>query len=274
MAAVDASEITAQPPSPARAAVGRAAVARRSRMVAALKLLLPAAALTVVAVVLAWPDLAPEDRKLRLADAAQTPQVIDQLKMSHPRYVGEDEKGRPFVVTGLEAIQDSPKAPEVRLTAPKADLTQLNDAWVIVSAERGVYHRPQHQLVLDGSVAVFQDDGTELHTEHADIDLKAGSAQGDVPVRGQGPAGSLTGEGFELRERGRWILLKGKSTVILRETSGPAKPAAAATTTASPTPTPPVATATGAAKKPAAVKTTDGKKSDPKKSDAAKAKAQ
>lgn len=239
----------------------RGAVARRSRIVSALKLLLPAAALTVVAVVLVWPDLAPEDRKLRLADAAQTPQMIDQLRMANPRYVGEDEKHRPYVVTGTEAIQDSPKAPEVRLTAPKADLTQLNDSWIIVSSERGVYHRARHEMSLDGSVNLFQDDGTELHTEHADLNLKAGSAQGDVPVSGQGPAGILAGEGFELRERGRWIFLKGKSSVILRGTTGKAPPAEPAP----PPPPPKPAPKPTDAKKPAATKKpAEAKKPAPK----------
>jgi lipopolysaccharide export system protein LptC len=75
--------------------------------------------------------------------------------------------------------------------------------WIYVEARAGIYDRRGSNLDLAGRVTVHHDDGTQFVTDAAKVDLAAGGAAGDAPVAAQGPFGTLTAEGFRLRDRGQ-----------------------------------------------------------------------
>ena len=54
-----------------------------------------------------------------------------------------------------------------------------------------------------------------LVTDTAAIEMNAGNAQGDAPVAAQGPFGTLTAEGFRLRDRGQVVVFTGRSHLTL-----------------------------------------------------------
>jgi lipopolysaccharide export system protein LptC len=56
---------------------------------------------------------------------------------------------------------------------------------------------------------VFSDDGYELHTVRADLDLKKGLFRGPVEVTGQGPTGTLRADTFEVDRKTNQIVLQG-----------------------------------------------------------------
>ena len=186
-----------------------------SRWVSGLKLLLPAAALVIVSLVLAWPQIMPDEKRFRLTPAKVTSEDTDSLRMLRPRFVGTDEKQRPFTVTADEATQSAPNSPRVQLTLPHADMTMESGAWVTVSARTGLYQRDAQTLHLKGRVDVYHDSGAEFHTEEALIDMAAGKVTGRQPVQGQGPAGTISGEGFEIINRGETVIFTGRSKVVL-----------------------------------------------------------
>jgi lipopolysaccharide export system protein LptC len=187
----------------------------RSRRVAYLKLMLPAVALVIVTLILAWPQLVRDDARLRFGGSRITLEEADTLRMLNARYVGVDDQQRPYVVTSALASRESPHAPQTHLQTPKADMTTSNGAWVAVSAQTGVYHNDAKQLDLAGEVSLFHDNGTEMHTERARVDLSAGSAAGDDPVDGQGPNLTITSIGFRLYDRGTRIVFTGKSHLVI-----------------------------------------------------------
>ena len=101
------------------------------------------------------------------------------------------------------------------LEFPKADLTLQGGAWLALAAETGVFLKSSQTLDLAGKVNLFHDRGYEIRTERARIDLKQGTASGDVAVTGQGPFGTLQSEGFQLLNQGRRILFTGKARLVL-----------------------------------------------------------
>jgi lipopolysaccharide export system protein LptC len=187
----------------------------RSRRIAYLKLVLPAAALLIVSLILAWPQVVRDDNRVRFGASRITPDEADTLRMLNARYVGTDTQQRPYVVTAALATRESAHAPRTDLQAPKADMTTSNGAWVAVTAETGVYHNLARLLDLAGDVSLFHDGGTEFHTARAQVDLNAGAASGDDPVAGQGPTSTITAEGFRLYDRGAVIIFTGKSHLVL-----------------------------------------------------------
>ena len=136
--------------------------------------------------------------------------------MIKARYVGSDEKNRPFTVTADMANQASPQSDLVILSVPAADMTLENGKWVALTAKSGEYYQKAKRLVLKGQVSLFHDDGYTVQTEIARIDLGAGSADGNKPVIAYGPAGKLRAEGFRIVDKGRRIVFTGKSHLVMR----------------------------------------------------------
>src|ERR1700733_11946093 len=186
----------------------------RSRRVAYLKLMLPAVALLIVTLILAWPQIGSDHNRVRFGGHISADEA-DTLRMINARYVGVDDQQRPYVVTSALATRDSAHAPSTDLKTPKADMTTASGAWVAVTAETGIYHNDAKLLDLAGDVSVFHDGGTEFHTTTARVDLSAGSAAGDDPVAGQGPTGTVTSDGFRLYDRGAHIIFTGKAHMVL-----------------------------------------------------------
>jgi lipopolysaccharide export system protein LptC len=92
----------------------------------------------------------------------------------------------------------------------------MNDGtWLALTAKVGYYDRQTELLDLVGDVNLFHDQGFEVRTEKAQVDLKGGTASGDLPVEGQGPSGTLTAEGFRAIDSGKTVIFTGKSKMIL-----------------------------------------------------------
>ena len=195
---------------------------RRSLHVAALKGFLPVLACAIIALILAWPHLMPEDNRFRLQSVKVGAQDIEALRMTNARYVGVDEEQRPYVITAVTAIQSAGDSDQVELAEPKADMTMQSGAWAALTAKSGLYRRAANRLDLTGDVSVFHDSGAELHTETATINLATHDVTSTDPTRARGPAGTIQGEGLKILDHGNRIIFVGKSHAVLRHTPGKA----------------------------------------------------
>ena len=189
--------------------------ARASRFVMLMKLLLPAAALAIIGLLLLWPSLLPGRSKFQIGTTRITTSDIDGLRMENPRYVGVDEESRPFQVSAAVATQDRNDGDVVRLNALKADLLASGQSWVALEAAEGVYHKTEQTIDLSGGVTMFHDQGYEMRSTTAKVDLKTGGITSDEPVQGQGMAGAVQGQGLRMYDRGTRVVFTGKSRVVL-----------------------------------------------------------
>ena len=208
------------PPDAVPAPAAPVTVGGHSRRVAYLKLMLPALALSIVTLVLAWPQLAPEEKRFRLTAARISAEDAETLRMRAAHYYGTDDQGQPYVVTAKEAIQVNARSNNIDMVDPKADLTAKSGAWMALTGDSGTYHQDKRTLDLVGDVSLFHDNGTEFHTTRAAVDFTNSSASGDDPVDGQGPSGLVNGEGFRLYDRGARIVFTGKARVVLYRDPG------------------------------------------------------
>ena len=193
---------------------------RYSRFVRVMKVTLPALAVVLLALVVIWPHLSFDDSKFRVGFAALSPDAVKTLAMINARYFGIDQNGHPYTVTSDTATQRDQQPDIIDLANPKADFTSKSGGAVFVGADRGYYHQKDQLLDLAGNVSFYHENGTEMHTEEAHIDLKTDSAHGEVAVHGQGPGGTLEGEGFVMAGKGTDIVVTGRSTLSLRGASG------------------------------------------------------
>ncbi|MEA2783033.1 MAG: lipopolysaccharide export system protein LptC [Rhodospirillaceae bacterium] len=191
---------------------------RHSRMVAAMRLVLPALAAVLLGLLALWSKFGLDGNRLLLDVRSAGRTTIDSMTMSNPHFEGIDEKKRPFNVTAERATQLDKNGDVVDLHGPQADITLENGAWLALSADNGRYQRKEQLLNLGGGVSLFHDQGYELHTPVLRVDLATSRASSDQAVQGQGPAGNLTGEGLVISEGGKRMLLTGRSHMKLLTT--------------------------------------------------------
>jgi lipopolysaccharide export system protein LptC len=192
-----------------------------SRFVGLMKLALPATAVALLGLIMAWPRLAPRDEQFQMAFANFNAKSIDTQSMVNPRYYGTDDKNLPFTVTAEIGTQVDPETQAVSLDKPVADLTRADGGSIIANSDLGVFQQRDNSLELYGHVDLYQDKGYEVHSDSAHIDIGPGNAQGDEPTHGKGPTGVIDGEGFRLWDRGSRIIFTGKAKAVLNVAKSP-----------------------------------------------------
>ena len=187
-----------------------------SGFVGLMRYLLPAMAAALLGLVVAWPLVSDGQEGFRVPlteDAA----ADGRLTMINASYQGTDSKNRPFAVRGAEAHQPEGDSPIVHLSGIEADIfgDPAQSGTLSLTADEGLYQRDSEHLDVAGDVKVRSDGGHELHTSKAHINLPAGIAKGDEPVKGKGPLGLLDAGNFTLLDRGEIMVFGGRVRVTL-----------------------------------------------------------
>ena len=124
--------------------------------------------------------------------------VSGDLSMIKPKLHGADSDGNPFTITADKATQDPKNLRQAALTNVEADMSLKDGQWLTATAPHGLLDANARQLQLNGAIAVFTDQGYELHTDLAHIDLAKGVATGPHRVTGQGPSGTFVADRFRI----------------------------------------------------------------------------
>lgn len=188
---------------------------RYSRFVLLSKLVSATVALTLIALVIVWPQLTSRDNAAPVGLSHSGHGDAESLHMVNPRYTGRDENDLPYEVSADLASQETAKSDFIALDNPQADLAMKDGSWVAMTARSGVYGQKSQQLELSGEVNLFHDSGYEFNSTRATVDLSSGAGEGNQPAFGHGPAGEIEGEGFRFTDKGKTIIFTGKSRLVL-----------------------------------------------------------
>jgi len=199
-----------------RRAVEASSSGNYTSFVGTMKIVLPAVAVGIILLVVAWPQFQSHDEGFRVGVSSITPEDAQNLRMVNPRYQGTDKRGEPFAVTAESAVKRSPQSDVVELNNPMADITVAQGSWIALKADYGVYREQDQQLDLVGKVDLYHDDGYEFETLAAHINMVNNTAEGDDPVHGQGPFGTIVSQGFRILDKGQRVIFTGKAHLLLR----------------------------------------------------------
>lgn len=199
-----------------------------SAFVSLMKYGLPIGALLLVGLVFVLPRFGEAEKVATESIKSQIKkQDLENLYMVKVRYSGTDKKDRPYTLLADTARQVSTESELVALEAPKAymELKPGQDgAWVDIRANAGAFYRKRRVLVLFGKVNIyhFQKDkkdaegkGHAVQAEELEINLKTSTARSDKPISANGPLGSLQARGFEVKDRGKTMIFKGKARLTM-----------------------------------------------------------
>jgi len=185
------------------------------RWIVTVKYGLFAAALALTVVVVVWPEFASDTVGVTLPRVSFGSDEF-QLRMDDARYEGADNKNRPYVITAKSALQDTDDQWLVNLNDLKADITMEDGTWIYISAAHGRYHHRRQNLDLRQGINLYIDNGYQLSTQAATVDMATGRVIGTTAVQGHGPAGEVRANGFEAIDFGRIIRLLGDVHMIIR----------------------------------------------------------
>src|SRR5262249_52283275 len=143
---------------------------RRTKVVAAMRLILPATAALLLATLALWSRFGLDTTSFRLSMSSLDLGNLDTLAMSNAHFEGVDEKKRPFSISADKATQVTEDADTIDLNQLQADMTMKDGAWLSLTADSGRLQRSKKLLDLMGQVNLFHDQGYELHTHNVHVD--------------------------------------------------------------------------------------------------------
>jgi lipopolysaccharide export system protein LptC len=182
------------------------------------RLALPVVAVIIVGVVIARLSSDPQQNIADMRKDEKT--TAGEVQLQGARYEGTDREGRAYTIAA-EAASRVPEMPDsVSLTKPKADMVLNDGGWIAISSDNGIYDNAQQSLHLSSNVAVFHDNGHEMHLDDVAIDIKEHTAVSKKPVRGQSSIGQLTAAGMSITDGGDLIVFDGPATLTLTRLRG------------------------------------------------------
>jgi lipopolysaccharide export system protein LptC len=175
---------------------------RRSRLIRALRLALPAAILAIFAAlggavvhhsVTTTPALSEDDGPIRLLN---------------PRFVGRDAKGRAFVVTARSAVRDTRDFQRVILDQPALVIDETGENPTRLASKSGVYHEGTRRLQLNGGVRLTSPQAA-LDTAASLYDTKTGGLVGSGSIQGSGSLGEINAKSYGVYDKGERMIFSG-----------------------------------------------------------------
>ncbi len=187
--------------------------ARYTRFVWRMKRLLSFSAFAIIFAVLAFfvVQRAPRDLSLSFGSIGT---LENDLAMTNPRLSGSDANGNPFVITAKEAVQDVGNPKRYALKTIEADMN-TPEGWLNARAGEGTVDMTAQTMDLKGGIALFTDNGYELHTSIAAVDLRTNVVRGDQPMTGQGPMGAMRADTFQYDRNAGLLTLLGRVSMTM-----------------------------------------------------------
>ncbi|RMB01910.1 hypothetical protein [Eilatimonas milleporae] len=180
-------------PQPAKPASGS-----WDRFVAAMRIVLPVAAIVLGSVTVFWPLLSDTEVSFTLSKE-EVAASDDKVRMTNLRYRGTDAVDRLFTITAASGMQDDPASPRIRLEDLSAQMDLEPGLPARVEARTGVYRLNEGRLSLVGGVELTSGADYALTMSGAEVQIKSRVATGHGNVSGRSRLGTLEAARVEIR---------------------------------------------------------------------------
>lgn len=177
------------------------------KLVRTLKLALPA----LVGVILAFLFFAPLEDKQEvsfLLDKNKVETAPERLRIAAAQYRGQDNLGRPFVLSARSAVQESSANPVVQISDMNAHI-QLDNGPASLNAGRARYNMDTDQVQVVGPIEFAAADGYRMGTSDVNVDLRGHTMASRGPVQGQIPLGQFAANRLQVNLPDRRVVLEG-----------------------------------------------------------------
>jgi lipopolysaccharide export system protein LptC len=174
-----------------------------------LKLALPA----LIGVVLAFLAFSPLEEKQEISfllDKDKVDTAEERLKVTSAQYRGQDNDGRPFVLSARSALQATSATQVVEISDMSAQI-QLDSGPARLLAGRARYNMENDQVDVAGPILLTAADGYQMRTRNVQLDMRARTLQSRGAVEGQMPLGNFSAARLQANLPDRTVVLSGRA---------------------------------------------------------------
>lgn len=208
---------TLEPGTPREVREAAHRVSRHTALVRNLRLAVPALAVGL-AVTYALSATPPRVDRDFAEQFSQIEEGSDGVRLTRPRYSGEDLSGRPFALDATSATRPGSGNENVSLEKPTAKTVNAAGEVVHVSSDTGFYDRSGKRATLTDNVELRQEgqggDFT-LVTDAADIDFEKQTVKSCSGVSGKGKEGTMRADCATLYQDEDRLVLEGGVKIML-----------------------------------------------------------
>jgi lipopolysaccharide export system protein LptC len=140
----------------------------------------------------------------------------ERMRVSNALYRGEDQKGQPFSLTALSAVQQTSADPVVKLDTLHAQI-KMDNGPATLTAPKGTYNMNNEQVGLNGPVAFRSADGYKLDTHDVDLDMQTRKLASRNPVTGTMPLGDFSGDTMQADLDKHIVVLNGHARLHITQ---------------------------------------------------------
>jgi len=179
------------------------------KLVRTLKIALPA----LIGVVLAFLFFAPLEDKQEVSfilDKNKVGSAEERLRLTSVTYRGQDNTGRPFVLSAKSGIQQTSAVQVVDISDMNAQI-QLDNGPARLQAGRAQYQMERDHLNVVGPITFTAADGYRMMTRDVNVDLRARTMRSRGAVEGQMPLGRFTADQLQVNLPDRRVVLSGRA---------------------------------------------------------------
>jgi hypothetical protein len=192
------------------------AARRHTRLVRALRIVMPVVAIGTVALFVGRLAVT---SYLQASGIEMSGTRIDtkNLTMETPRYEGFGKDGSRYIVRAREAITDLKRSGPIRLNDIDGRLTQTTGVVTDLKANWGTYDERQNILELYEQIDVDGSTGMKARLTRATIHTKESRIVSDEPIWALNENGTITARSMVLRQREHKAAFKGQVHVTMRQ---------------------------------------------------------
>lgn len=183
---------------------------RRSRVIHVLRIALPSLIGLIIAALAATVAY-----NSFTAQPTQPASSNEPIRLVNPRFVGRDERGRPYVLIAASATRDAQDFQKVYLDKPALVLDDEGPDPLRITAAKGVYHEDTRKLEVSGGVRLA---GAQAAFDTAELqfDTRTGELVGSGPIQGAGPLGDIQSKSYGVYDKGARMVFKGGVHTLLK----------------------------------------------------------
>ena len=178
------------------------------KLIRVLKLGLPA----LIGVILAFLFFSPLSEKQEvsfLLDKHKVGTADERLKLTAVTYRGQDDTGRPFILSARSGVQQTSANQVVDISDMRAQM-QLENGPAQLQADRAQYLMERDHVNVIGPLIFTAADGYRMQTSNVNVDMRARTMQSRGPVQGQMPLGHFTAGQMHVDLPNRRVVLTGR----------------------------------------------------------------
>ncbi len=179
------------------------------KLVRTLKIVLPA----LIGVVLAFLFFAPLEEKQEVSfvlDKHKVETAEERLRLTQVTYRGQDNEGRPFVLSARSGVQQTSAVQIVDIHDMNAQI-QLDGGPARLEAARAQYQMERNHVNVLGPITFTAADGYRIQTRDVNVDLRARTMRSRGSVEGRMPLGTFTAGGLQVDLPNRTVVLTGRA---------------------------------------------------------------